>query len=209
MKRNYSLGEEISHSISHGFGAIFSIVGMIIMIIHSHNALEVTTSVLFNIFFFYYYVMSCVYHAIHFKCSGKSVLERLDYTNSLLLIPSAFTPIILCSFSLEVRFIFLIILWCVSLFFIVWKINHFEKSSIFEVLFHLFYVWCAIIIVIFHHHYPVFGLELMIGGGVLYSLGILIDKLFVHYHFVHLLSHIFFLVFHAFFYFFIYNYIFI
>ena len=54
----YTLGEELFNSISHGIGAIFSIVALILLVIKAHGALAETTISLFGSTMIILYIIS-------------------------------------------------------------------------------------------------------------------------------------------------------
>ena len=68
----YSLGEEIFNSVSHGLGAAFAIVALVLMNIKaSYSALAETCVSLFGATMIILYTMSCIYHALSWRLEGK------------------------------------------------------------------------------------------------------------------------------------------
>ena len=61
---NYTLGEELINSISHGIGAGLSIAGLVVLIVHSHTLTGLLTSIAYGITLILLYTISCVYHAL-------------------------------------------------------------------------------------------------------------------------------------------------
>ena len=95
--RKFSLGEEISHSITHGIGAIFSIVALIILLVFSSKQKDILKIVSFSIYgvsLFLLYLSSTLYHSLSFT-KAKKVFERLDHSMIYLLIAGTYTPILL------------------------------------------------------------------------------------------------------------------
>lgn len=93
----YNLAEELINSISHGIGAILSIVGLVLLIIKASNyhTFEVTTVIIFGTTMVLLYTISCVYHGLSSKIKGKKVLRVLDHCNVYLLVFGTVIPIAL------------------------------------------------------------------------------------------------------------------
>ena len=72
QRRPQSLGEEIGNAVTHGCGAIFAIVALILMIVYADNGLELAGAIVFGIGLFCVYFFSCMYHA--FKRDTKTRL---------------------------------------------------------------------------------------------------------------------------------------
>src|SRR5574344_60759 len=92
---NYSLGEELINSISHGVGAGLSIAALVLLIIKSPNSISVVASCIYGSCMILLYLISCLYHALSPKLTGKKVLRVIDHCNVFLLEAGTFTPICL------------------------------------------------------------------------------------------------------------------
>lgn len=93
-----SLGEEISNSISHGFGAAIFIVGTVMMILESilthKSPLTITSVSIFGATLILLYLTSCIYHALKIN-KGKKVFQILDHCMIFVLITGTYTPVCL------------------------------------------------------------------------------------------------------------------
>lgn len=93
-----SLGEEIANAISHGFTALLSIAGLVLMIVFAAvNGKTATTIVSVSIFgasLVLLYLTSCLYHALA-QNKGKKVFQILDHCMIFVLITGTYTPICL------------------------------------------------------------------------------------------------------------------
>ena len=90
---NYTLGEELFNSISHGFGAALFVLALILMVIKAHGALKETTVSLFGATMIVLYTISCIYHALSRNLEGKKVLRVIDHCNVFLLVYGTYIPI--------------------------------------------------------------------------------------------------------------------
>ena len=84
MSKNklYTLGEEISNSITHGIGSLLSIAALVLMIVGSaihHNAMAIVTSTLFGVSLIILYTMSTLYHAISNEKAKKVLKPKFKY----------------------------------------------------------------------------------------------------------------------------------
>lgn len=94
-KKLYTLGEEISNSITHGIGSLLSIAALVIMVVVAaihHNTIGVVTSAIFGASLIILYTMSTLYHAISNE-KAKKVLKVFDHCTIYLLIAGSYTPL--------------------------------------------------------------------------------------------------------------------
>ena len=92
---SYSLGEEIANSVTHGVAAIFSVVGLILMVtlaaLRSQSAVAVTAVAIFGGSMIVLYTASTLYHAITNR-KAKKILQVFDHSSIYLLIAGRYTP---------------------------------------------------------------------------------------------------------------------
>ena len=92
---SYSLGEEIANSVTHGVAAIFSVVGLILMVtlaaLRSQSAVAVTAVAIFGASMIVLYTASTLYHAITNR-KAKKILQVFDHSSIYLLIAGSYTP---------------------------------------------------------------------------------------------------------------------
>ena len=88
----YSLGEELFNSISHGLAAALSIAGLVLMIVKAKGPLATTSVTLFGAAAILLYTISCIYHALSPKLTGKKVLRVLDHCNVFILVACTYIP---------------------------------------------------------------------------------------------------------------------
>ena len=75
--------EEVGNSISHGIGALCSIVALIYMLYYSHNALMITASIVYSFAMFFMFLNSCLYHAYGWGHGVKDYGEDLIIHQSI------------------------------------------------------------------------------------------------------------------------------
>lgn len=90
----FSQGEEIAHSITHGLGVLGSIAALVIMVIRAaacHDARLVVGVTIFGTSMLFLYLASTLYHGLTAK-RAKRVFELMDYGGIYLLIAGTYTP---------------------------------------------------------------------------------------------------------------------
>ena len=123
-KKLYTLGEEISNSITHGIGSLLSIAALVIMVVVAaihHNTIGVVTSAIFGASLIILYTMSTLYHAISNE-KAKKVLKVFDHCTIYLLIAGSYTPftlVALRSVDPTKAWVIFSIVWAIAVFGIV------------------------------------------------------------------------------------------
>ena len=92
--REYSLGEEIANSITHGLGALLAIAAIPILVVHAvrdGGGVFLFAALVYTITMLLEYTMSTLYHALSAE-KAKRVFKVLDHSCIYLLISGTFTP---------------------------------------------------------------------------------------------------------------------
>ncbi len=90
----YSLGEELLSSISHGVGVLFSCVAIALLAYRSAiygNAWTVVSCVVYGVSLLMLFTASTLYHAIPFE-RAKFILKKCDHIAIYFLIAGSYTP---------------------------------------------------------------------------------------------------------------------
>ncbi|MBO6158058.1 MAG: hemolysin III family protein [Firmicutes bacterium] len=95
-----SVKEEIGNAITHGVGAVWGIVALILMLVHApiHKApksLALTASLVYGLCLILLFTISCLYHSFRWGSRVKRVFRRFDYSSIYLLIGGTFAPFFL------------------------------------------------------------------------------------------------------------------
>ncbi len=92
---NQSLGEEIFNSVSHGVGAILSIIGTVIAIVYAYlhgDTLSIISAVFYGLGLIILYTASTLYHSLT-NYTAKRIFQILDHCSIYILILSSYIPI--------------------------------------------------------------------------------------------------------------------
>ena len=93
----YSLAEELVNAISHGLGAIFGVVALLLMLLKTVNTgdpFAIASAIIYGISLIVLFSISCIYHSLG-KNNGKRVLRILDHDMIYVLISGTYTPYML------------------------------------------------------------------------------------------------------------------
>ena len=191
---NYSLSEELINSISHGVAAIFSIVGLIMLVIKAANkgAMAVTTVTLFGTTMIILYTISCIYHALSPKITGKKVMRVIDHCNVFLLVFGTIIPVALVGIEGYLGWIYFSIVALVTLIGIVFSAIDVDKNQKIEVICHLINGWS---VTLFSKtlitNIGTTGFLFVVLGGVMYSLGAILYGIGSKKKYMHSVFHFF------------------
>lgn len=188
----YSLSEELINSISHGLGGIFAIVALILMLVKANTPLEYVTISIFGTTMILLYIISCIYHALSPKLTGKKVLRVLDHCNVYLLVLGTYIPISLLGVRSSLGWILFGIVSLITIIGIVLSCCSLDKFQIFEVICHLINGWSILIAIkTLYHSITLMGILFLVLGGIMYSLGAILYRIGAKKKYIHSIFHFF------------------
>ncbi len=189
VRKHFSLGEELAHSISHGIGMLLGITAMILFVIKStrvDNNLYKVSMVIYSTSLIVLYANSMFYHAFP-EGKAKNIFERMDHSSVYLLIAGTYTPFCLIVIGGVKGLVICSILWGLAVLGVVFKIIWIEKFVKIHVLIYLIMGWTIIFFAgtIFKTLTST-GFVLLVAGGLCYSIGVLfyIFNWFKYHHFI-------------------------
>lgn len=129
----YTKGEEIANAVTHGVGAILSIVGSIFLILKASKTSSNYAIIgvwVYCIALFILYLGSTLYHSIPGKLV-KRIFRILDHSSIYLLIAGTYTPIILIFLNTDKKSMYLLLfLWVIAVVGIVFKAFWIDKFGL-------------------------------------------------------------------------------
>lgn len=171
VKTPLKIVEEVFSSLTHGLGAIFGVVGLIIGLV----TLDASTA--FTISFWVYSIClvllmttSSLYHALKFTGAAR-VFQILDHGAIFLLIVGTFTPFIVAMYSGWTMAVLLIIAWSLAITGITLKATLPKVMNKFGAGIYIAFGWLAILFVPKMSSLPPNVIWLLIIGGLLYTTG--------------------------------------
>ena len=172
QKRNQSLGEEIGNAITHGAGAVFAIVAIILMLLKAQGWVSYISVIIYGIGFLVLYVMSCLYHAFKNGSTVKKVFRYFDHSSIFLLIGGTYAPILLVSIGGTLGLVYFILQWVIIAIGITLKCTLHSKSTKIQTVIFLILGWSGISVLPQLYAISPMFLWLIIFGGLAYSIGV-------------------------------------
>lgn len=170
----FSKGEEIANSVTHGVGAVMSIVALVVLMISAsidHNVWYAISVALFGSSMFIVYLSSTLVHALP-KGKAKDVFEIFDHASIYLFIAGTFTPISLFLIRGRLGWILLGIVWGLAIGGIVFKAFLAKKFMFTSTLLYVLMGW--LVVIGWHQitlHLNGKGIALLMVGGICYTVG--------------------------------------
>lgn len=165
--------EELANALTHLFGAIMSLIGMIFLIkigLKSGDPVKTTGLVIFAISMLLLYSASGFYHLVK-PSNLKRILRILDHSNIYFLIAGTYTPILI-AVDTTLSYSFIFVVWGIAFLGIIFTLVFWGRFKAFHVILYLLMGWLFVFI-----WKPVsavipFGLvKWIIVGGLAYTLG--------------------------------------
>jgi hemolysin III len=185
--------EELVNSLIHGFGIIFGIISIPILIaltIKSGNTIGVIGAAIYGFCFLQLFTFSTLYHGFQHP-QVKRVLEIFDHISIYFLISGTYTPFLLIYLDNSFGITLLSILWGLTAIGIVFKVFFTGRWNILSTI---IYIAMGCIMVVggrtFFTSIPSDVLTMIFIGGALYLLGV-IFYLWEKYPYNHAVWHFF------------------
>lgn len=204
MKEKRIFREPVN-GFTHLFGALVSLVGLILLIVKvlrspSGNSLQLTASIIFGVSLIFLYTASSVYHLVNSTEKIIAFLRRLDHSMIFILIAGTYTPICLIALQGTLRWVILATVWIMAVSGVLFKMIWFNLPRWISTAFYIFMGWFVVFFIKpISYAISVKGILLLILGGVFYTVGAVIYalkpyKLKIKYFGFHEIFHIFILL---------------
>ena len=174
-----SVLEEIGNSISHGLGAIFGIVALVLMLLKSDTPMKITGSIVYGTSMIIMMLMSCLYHAWKHGLRVKRIWRRFDYSSIYLLIGGTFAPLQLVELGQNQNqplwaWIWFGVMWGLIIVGITF-VSIFGPGRTKAINFPLYFIigWSGVMFIPGWLKYNQAILWWILGGGIVYSLGMI------------------------------------
>jgi hemolysin III len=168
--------QELVNSLTHGFGMIFGIIGIPVLIAlatNSHHIAGIVGASVYGFCFLMLFTFSTLYHGFQ-QPRVKEVLQVFDHISIYFLIAGTYTPFLLIYMFNAFGITLLSILWGLTILGIIFKIFLTGKFEILSTLIYLAMGWIMIVggRTFFSSIPPSVMVMIIIGGG-LYSIGVI------------------------------------
>lgn len=111
--------KEITSALTHLGGAIFGVIGLILLLniaVKSSSLITIASFLVFGLSMIFLYSTSCVYHFIDSsKKKAKVIMRKLDHIMIFVLIAGTYTPICLLILSKDIGYKLLFVVWSITI----------------------------------------------------------------------------------------------
>lgn len=174
--RDLTSGEEIVNSITHGIGALLSVVALVVLIVVAGNHGDALHLVSFSIYgstLILLYLSSTLYHSFS-SPRIKNLFARFDHVSIFLLIAGTYTPILLTSIRGVWGWTLFGIIWGLALVGAVIRSIYLHRFRKLMVAVYLLMGWMFVIAgKQVYLSLPLVSLTFLILGGIAYSVGVI------------------------------------
>ncbi len=172
---------------THLAGAVLALVGATVLVVLGAMKADPWRIVSFSIYgttLFLLYLISTLYHSMRGR--AKAVLRTLDYCSIYLLIAGTYTPFALVTLNGAWGWTLFGTVWALAVVGIVQECVLARGARLFSLAIYLLMGWLAIVAVApLFHALAWTGMAWLVGGGLLYTAGIvfyLFDERIRHFH---------------------------
>ncbi|MEW4280678.1 PAQR family membrane homeostasis protein TrhA [Priestia sp. TRN 1309] len=189
----FTRGEEIANAITHGVGAVLSIVGLTLLIVLSSlegTPWHVISFTIYGVTMLLLYVSSTLVHSFP-EGKVKDLFEIFDHSSIYLFIAGTYTPFLFIAVKGTTGWTLFGIVWGIALGGIVFKAFFVKKFLFISTILYVFmgwmivFAWDSLTQNIAHQ-----GIVLLVVGGVLYTIGA-VFYVWRGFRFHHMIWHMF------------------
>lgn len=167
--------EEFYNVVTHGTGAVLSVIGLILLLVFSAingTAVHIVASAVFGVSMVLLYAASTFYHAA-WKLKWKRILQRADHLCIYLLIAGSYTPIALLGLKGAWGWTIFGLVWAFAIAGFIFKFSPLRKSEKISLTLYALMGWLIIIAIKpLIENMATGALLYLIGGGLCYTFGI-------------------------------------
>lgn len=194
---DYTPGEEMANSLSHGVGIAFGIFALILCVAaagESGIAFGIPAAVLYGAALIALYATSSVYHVLP-RNAGKRIMRVIDHCMIYFLIAGTYTPILVCSimplYPVVGGILFAVVWGCAALA-VTFTAIDLKKYAVLSMVCYICMGWCIL---------PVAGIAVealtlpgflwVLAGGIAYTIGAVLYGIGKKRRYMHSVFHVF------------------
>lgn len=172
--REYTLGEEIANSITHGVGALLAIAALVLLVIRAvgeGGGVYLFAALVYSVTMIVEYTMSTLYHAISAD-RAKRVFKVLDHSCIYLFIAGTYTPYCLVTLAPAGGIWLAAFVWAVAIAGIACEAFWVFRPRWVSAVLYLLLGWSVVAYIpALLDLLPMPGFLLLLAGGISYSIG--------------------------------------
>ena len=170
----YPPAEELANRLTHGFGALLSVAGLVLMVVYSAlhgDAWVLTSTAVYGASLVILYTASTLYHTVQ-SDRWRRLCQKLDHAAIYLLIAGTYTPFTLGPLRGSWGWTLFGIVWGCAVVGVVLKLFFAGKADVLSTIAYLVMGWLVVIALKpLVAALPAGALWLLVAGGLCYTLG--------------------------------------
>ncbi len=174
MPATYPPREELANRLTHGFGALLSVAGLVLLVFFSHrfgDNWHVVSTAIFGATLVLLYTSSTLYHSFRDEAL-KRLLRKFDHAAIFLLIAGTYTPFVLVTLRGPWGWSLFGVVWGLALIGVVLKFWFAGRFRVVSTLIYLGMGWLVMVALKpLLAALPSDGLRLLVAGGLCYTGG--------------------------------------
>lgn len=172
----YTFREEIANSVTHGFGTLLSIAGLVVLILNAvwyGDPWRIVSYSIFGTTLIALYLASTLYHGIP-VFRWKNVLQVIDHSVIYLLIAGTYTPFLLVALRGTWGWSLFGIIWGLAIIGITLNVMWLDKMKKASMVLYIAMGWLVVIAFkqILNNLSPL-SLIMLVSGGLSYTVGVI------------------------------------
>jgi len=175
MAKKNRKSEEFWNVVTHGVGALLSVIAVTMLIYYSvfhGTAMHIVASAVFGTTLVMLYSASTVYHAA-WKLKWKRIMQKIDHLCIYLLIAGSYTPIALLGLKGAWGWTIFGLIWAFALVGFIFKFSPLKKNEKLSLSLYAIMGWLIIIAIKpLIENMASGALYFLLGGGLCYTFGI-------------------------------------
>jgi hemolysin III len=193
QQQQYSIAEEITHSITHGTGLLLAIAGLAVLTSFASlygDAWHIVSCSIYGATLIFMYMSSTLYHGIPIP-AAKKVLKFIDHSAIYLLIAGTYTPFTLVSLRGTWGWALFGTVWGLALLGLILQATPLRRNGKLRVALYIIMGWVIVVAAQpLASSISVGGLSLLLLGGLAYTIGVVFFA-WESLHFNHAIWHLF------------------
>ncbi|UJF20909.1 PAQR family membrane homeostasis protein TrhA [Shewanella sp. OMA3-2] len=173
---DYSIKEELANGLSHGFGVIAGLFGLVLMLTNARedlSTIQLAGVIIYGISIIALFLSSTLYHTSRTPVWRKR-FKMADHCTIYTLIAGTYTPLMLIALQDDSALIILTIIWSIALGGIVFKTLFIGRFKALSLFLYLLMGWlCVTVMQDLIANMSELTFNLLIIGGLFYSLGVI------------------------------------
>jgi len=175
LHARYTFAEEMANSLTHAFGLVLSITGLIVIVATAAalgTVRDVAACTVYGVSLVLVYTTSTLYHSAS-TARTRHVLRTLDHIAIFLLIAGTYTPFVLIALRGAWGWSLFAVIWALAAFGVACELTALRHSRRLMIALYIGMGWVGLIALKpLVAALPGAGLWLLFGGGVSYTLGV-------------------------------------